>query len=173
MARRRCAPPLRPEPPVGAAGRGSLRANVPRMAQFDFPAAHVIEVAVQAEDIDAYDHVNNAVYLAWFDRAAWSHSAALGMPLEHCLAMRRGMAALHTEIDYLLAALRGDRVQVRTWIARCDGRLRCERRFQVVRTGDGRTLARALTEYVCINLDSGRAVRMPEAFTRAYRVSAP
>lgn len=143
------------------------------MSRYDFPSPHVIELDVTDEDIDAYQHVNNAVYLTWFDRAAWSHSAALGMPLEACLEMRRGMAALRTEIDYLLAAVRGDQLQVVTWIARSDARLRCQRRFQVLRRSDGRTLVRAVTEYVCINLDSGRAVRMPEAFVRAYVVTAP
>jgi acyl-CoA thioester hydrolase len=143
----------------------------PRSTAFDFPAPHVIELTVQPQDIDEYDHVNNAVYLMWFDRVAWSHSAALGVPLEQCLALRRGMAALRTEIDYLLAAIKGDVVQVGTWIARSDARLRCERRFQVRRAADGRTLARAMTEYVCINLDSGRAARMPDAFTRAYVVT--
>ena len=143
------------------------------MPHFDFPCPHVIELTVQPDDIDAYLHVNNAVYLSWFDRAAWSHSAALGMPLERCLALRRGMAALRTEIDYLSAAVQDDRVQVATWIARSDGKLRCERRFQVRRLGDGRTLARARVDYVCINLDSGRATRMPESFARAYVVTAP
>jgi acyl-CoA thioester hydrolase len=42
------------------------------------------------------------------------------------------------------------------------------RRFQVRRVADGSTLARAMTEYVCINLDSGRAARMPEVFSRSY-----
>ena len=137
---------------------------------FEHPSPHVIELEVQARDIDAYDHVNNAVYLTWLDRAAWSHSAALGVPLEKCVALRRGMAALRTEIDFVRAALRGDRVRVATWIAVAD-RLRVERRFQVLRAADGATLARARTEYVCINLDSGRAVRMPELFARAYVVT--
>jgi len=137
----------------------------------EHPAPHVIELEVGAADIDAYDHVNNAVYLAWLDRTAWSHSAALGVPLEQCVALRRGMAALRTEIDFVRAALLGDRVRVATWIADSDGRLRVERRFQVMRTADGATLARARTEYVCINLDSGRAVRMPELFARAYVVT--
>jgi acyl-CoA thioester hydrolase len=134
----------------------------------EHPAPHVIELEVEAQDIDAYEHVNNAVYLTWLDRAAWSHSAALGVPLEQCVALRRGMAALRTEIDFVRAALLGDRVRVATWIAGSNGRLRVERRFQVVRARDGATLARARTEYVCINLDSGRAVRMPELFARAY-----
>jgi acyl-CoA thioester hydrolase len=138
---------------------------------FDHASPHVIELAVEPADIDAYDHVNNAVYLTWLDRAAWSHSAALGMPLERCLALRRGMAALRIEIDYLAAAMRGDAVRVATWIARSDARLRCERRFQIVRPADGRTLARAMIEYVCINLDSGHAARMPPPFARAYVVT--
>ena len=138
---------------------------------FDFPGAHVIELPVQAEDIDAYDHVNNAVYLTWLDRAAWSHSAALGVPLSQCLALRRGMAAQRIEIEYLRAAVRGDVVQSATWIVSADGRLRAERRFQVRRAADGVTLARARIDYVCINLDSGRAARMPDSFARAYVVT--
>ena len=137
-------------------------------ARFDFPAPHVIELRVQPGDIDAYEHVNNAVYLGWLDRAAWSHSAALGVPLEHCVALRRGMAAQRIEIDYLRAARRGDLIQAATWIVSADGRLRAERRFQVCRVADGATLARARVDYVCINLDSGRPTRMPETFARAY-----
>jgi acyl-CoA thioester hydrolase len=139
--------------------------------QFDHPAAHVVELAVQPEDIDGYEHVNNAVYLTWLDRAAWSHSAALGVPLGQCVALRRGMAAHRIEIEYLRAAVRGDVVQAATWIVGTDGRLRAERRFQVRRKTDGETLARARIDYVCINLDSGRAVRMPASFARAYVVT--
>ena len=139
--------------------------------QFDHPAAHVVELAVQPEDIDVYEHVNNAVYLTWLDRAARSHSAALGVPLGQCVALRRGMAAHRVEIEYLRAALRGDVVQAATWIVGTDGRLRAQRRFQVRRKTDGETLARARIDYVCINLDSGRAVRMPESFARAYVVT--
>jgi len=138
---------------------------------FEHSSPHVIELEVEAPDIDAYDHVNNAVYLTWLDRAAWSHSAALGVPLERCLALRRGMAAQRIEIDYLRAAVRGDRIQAATWIVAADGRLRAERRFQIRRASDGATLARARVDYVCINLDSGRATRMPQMFARAYVVT--
>ena len=141
-------------------------------AAFDLPAAHVIELQVRPADVDAYEHVNNAVYLTWLDRAAWSHSAALGVPLAQCLALRRGMAAQRIEIDYLRAALAGERVLIATWIVSADGRLRAERRFQIRRASDGATLARARIDYVCISLDTGRAVRMPESFARAYVVTA-
>jgi acyl-CoA thioester hydrolase len=144
------------------------------MSPWDFAAPHVVEVEVRPEDIDAYDHVNNSVYLAWLDRAAWSHSEMLGISLKHCVTqLRRGMAAHRTEIDYLRAAVIGDSVWVGTWIAASDMKLRVERRFQIRRAADGETLARARTDYVCINLDSGRAVRMPEVFQRGYRSTLP
>ncbi len=146
--------------------------TAPAGAEFDAPAPHVIELSVQSADIDAYHHVNNAVYLTWLDRAAWSHSASLGVPLARCLALRRGMAAQRIEIDYLRAAVLGDHVQAATWIVSSDGRLRAERRFQIRRRADGATLARARIDYVCINLDSGRAARMPALFARAYIVTA-
>jgi len=142
---------------------------MPPATEWDFGPPHVIEVEVSAADIDAYDHVNNAVYFSWFDRVAWSHSAALGVPLEECLRLRRGMAARRTEVDYLRAAVCGDRVMVGTWISGTDHKLRVERRFQVRRSPGGETLARARTEYVCINLESARASRMPDSFVRAYR----
>jgi acyl-CoA thioester hydrolase len=138
---------------------------------WDFATPHVVTVAVLDADIDAYDHVNNSIYLSWLDRAAWSHSAALGLSLEECLTLRRGMAAHHTEIDYLRAAVLGDHVLVGTWIVNTDTKLRVERRFQVRRARDGETLARARIDYVCINLDSGRATRMPDSFQRAYVVT--
>jgi acyl-CoA thioester hydrolase len=139
---------------------------------WDFGNPHVVTLEVLAADIDAYDHVNNSVYLSWLDRAAWSHSASLGLNLPECVTMRRGMAAHRTQIDYLRAALLGERVLVGTWIVNTDSKLRVERRFQVRRDPDGETLARARIDYVCINLDSGRAVRMPDSFREAYIVTA-
>jgi acyl-CoA thioester hydrolase len=137
-------------------------------ADWDYLTPHVVTLEVVASDIDAYNHVNNSVYLSWFDKVAWSHSAALGISLEECVRIRRGMAAHRAEIDYQRAAVLGDQVAVATWIVSTDNRLRVERRFQVRRASNAETLARARTNYVCINLDSGRACRMPESFAKAY-----
>jgi acyl-CoA thioester hydrolase len=82
------------------------------------------------------------------------------------------MAAHRTQIDYLRAAVLGDRVLIGTWIVNTDGKLRVQRCFQVRRDVDGETLARARTDYVCINLDSGRPARMPDSFRDSYIVTA-
>ena len=135
---------------------------------WDLPAPYLARLEVAAADIDAYDHVNNAVYMTWFDRAAWDHSAALGLPLEQCLQLDRGMAVLRSVIAYLRPAVLGDTIHVATWLLPADGRLRVRRRFQVRNAAGGATLARAEIEYACIELSSGRPVRWPPQFRERY-----
>lgn len=142
------------------------------MIDWDLPQPHLHSIVAASDDIDGYGHVNNAVYVRWLDQAAWSHSAALGLPPDSCTAGRRGMVVWRTQINYLAPAFAGDRVEVATWILRSDGRLRVDRRFQVMRPADGRTLLRALLHYVCVDLDSGKPRRMPAAFIERYRPTA-
>ncbi len=132
------------------------------------PSAFVGSHRVTAPEIDEYDHVNNAVYLRWLDRVAWAHSAALGLPIDTCLAMRRGMAVRHTRIDYLQAALLGDELALGTWIVASDERLRCTRRFDVLRTRDGGRVLEAEIDYFSMNLDTGKPCRFPAEFVRSY-----
>jgi acyl-CoA thioester hydrolase len=139
---------------------------------FDLPLPHVIDLTVGAADIDAYNHVNNAVYVTWCDRIAWDHSAALGLPIDRCLQIDRGMAVVRTVIQYLRPALLGDLVHVATWIVPVDSRLRVRRRFQIKRLSDHSTLARAEIEYACIELSSGKPLRWPPEFRERY-VSIP
>jgi acyl-CoA thioester hydrolase len=136
--------------------------------QWDLPTPHVTSIAVTAADIDAYDHVNNTVYMTWFDRTAWDHSAALGLPIEKCLELDKGMAVLRSVIAYLRPAVLGDMANVGTWLLSAAGKLRVRRRFQVIRAGDGVTLARAEIEYACIELSSGRPARWPPEFRERY-----
>lgn len=142
--------------------------SAPELADWDFPGPHLYRLRVGADSIDAFRHVNNAVYLRWLDLAAWSHSDALGITAQRCLDLDRGMVVHRAELDYLRGALEGEELLVATWIVDGDRRLRCARRFQVRRALDGETLLRARIEYVCMNLSSGRATRMPPDFAAAY-----
>jgi acyl-CoA thioester hydrolase len=139
---------------------------------FDLPHPHLLTLSVDAADIDAYNHVNNAVYITWCDRTAWDHSAKLGLPLERCLQLDRGMAVVKTTIAYLRPALRDDSLTIATWLLPSESRLRVGRRFQIVRPADEATLARAEIEYACIELSSGRPTRWPTEFKESY-VSLP
>jgi len=140
--------------------------------QYDLPNPHTLAIAVDTNDIDAYSHVNNAVYVTWCDRVAWDHSAVLGLPIERCLQLDRGMAVIRTVITYLRPALHDDALSIATWLLPSASRLCVRRRFQIARPFDGATLARAEIEYACIELSSGRPARWPPEFHESY-VSRP
>jgi acyl-CoA thioester hydrolase len=133
---------------------------------WDLPGPFVHRRVVVHGEIDGYGHVNNAIYVAWLDDCAWAHSIERGISPELCRSLNRGMAVLRTQLHYLRSALEGDEVEVATWPVLNDNRLRIQRRFQVRRVGDGETLLRALLLYVCIDLQTGRAKRMPPEFTK-------
>jgi acyl-CoA thioester hydrolase len=135
---------------------------------FRLPAAFTGTHRVVVEEIDEYEHVNNAVYLQWLDRIAWAHSAELGLPLEHCLTIRCGMAVRHTRVDYLEAALLDDILVLATWIVASDHRLRCTRRFEILRVADGRRVLEAEIDFFSLNLDTGKPCRFPREFTECY-----
>ncbi len=140
---------------------------------FDLPMPFIWLREVVASEIDEYKHVNNAVYVQWLDRAAWEHSAVLGLPVARCVELDRGMAVVRSIIGYLRPALLGDVVEIATWLLPGNGRLRVARRFQVRRQRDGVTLARAEIEYACIELSSGRPMRWPAEFHTCYAPLAP
>jgi acyl-CoA thioester hydrolase len=135
---------------------------------FRLPAAFTGTHRVVVEEIDEYEHVNNAVYLQWLDRIAWAHSAELGLPLEHCLTIRCGMAVRHTRVDYLEAARLDDILVLATWIVASDHRLRCTRRFEILRVADGRRVLEAEIDFFSLNLDTGKPCRFPREFTECY-----
>lgn len=140
------------------------------MTDLRLPLAFITTHRVLEREIDEYAHVNNTVYLQWLDRIAWAHSAKLGMPLERCLALRRGMAIRHTRVDYLEAAMVADELLIATWIIASDGRLRCSRRFEIVRVTDGKRVLDAEIDFFCLNLDSGKPCRFPPEFVEYYAV---
>lgn len=137
---------------------------------WDLPAPFTIDLVVGADDIDHLGHTNNTVYHVWCERVAWAHSTAVGLGPEAWLSLDRAMAMRSSQALFLAPSFLDDRVRVGNWLVACDGRLRAARRFQIVRIADGVTLVRAQSEWVCIEIATGRPKRMPEEFRRAYVV---
>src|SRR4029453_1285241 len=77
--------------------------------QWDFPQPFTLRLTVAPEEIDEYEHGNNAAYVRWLDRCAWAHSTALGISIEDCKRMDRGMAVMRSHLEYLAPAFEGDR----------------------------------------------------------------
>ncbi len=139
---------------------------------WDHPNPFTRPVAPQPGDIDGLNHTNNAVYLQWCEATAWAHSEALGLGLVDYRRLDRAMAIHRGEYDYLLPTQVGDALTLGTWLFPGDGKVKMERRFQLIRQRDGATVLRGRWELVCIELASGRARRMPPAFVAAYLAAA-
>lgn len=135
---------------------------------WDYPSPHTLTVTPMPEDIDGLNHTNNAVYVKWCEQVAWSHSEHLGLSLDDYRRLDRAMAIRRSEYDYILATYLGERLTLGTWLVGCDGSASMERRFQIIRSGDGATVLRGRWDLVCIQLSNGRVRRMPAEFTDAY-----
>ena len=135
---------------------------------WDRPEPFVIDLQVQADDIDGLGHANNAVYVSWLERCAWRHSQHLGLDLCEYRRLDRAMAVLRHEVDYLASAYEGQQLQMATWIVESDQRLKMTRHFQLWRPDDAMTLLRARTTFVCIEISTGKPKRMPVEFVEGY-----
>ncbi len=139
---------------------------------WDHPAPFVHTVTVEGPHIDDFQHTNNVVYLSWMAKTAWEHSKALGLDFAAYARLNRGMVVHHHALDYLAPSHLGDEVHCATWITRNDGRLRLSRHFQFVKASTGVTLLRGLSDFVCINIETGKPTRMPQDFVAAYKLTA-
>jgi len=138
---------------------------------WDYPEPFAVSHQVTNADTDALGHSNNVCYLAWLERCAWEHSAAVGFNTQQMLDINRAMVVRNVQMQYLLATFEGDQLAIGDWIASCDGRLRATRRFQIIRAQDQATVLRADIDFVCINVSTGRPTRMPAEFVAAYPAS--
>lgn len=111
-------------------------------------------IAVQPQDIDQQNHVNNTVYVHWIQEVATAHwNAAASAP------DAIGWVVLRHEIDYKLSACLGDQIVLRPWVGKAT-RVTFERFVEVLRQSDRKLLARARTLWVPINPEFGKPTRV-------------
>ena len=141
------------------------------MSQFswDHPRVFAIDQSVSAEHCDQFNHVNNAVYVAWQDKVAWAHSAHLGFPIARNLELGVGWVVYENWAKYEIPAALDDELTLGTWVTANDGKLRCERAFQFIRLSDGKTVFRGKITYVTLDLKRQKIIRMPKILKEAYQ----
>ncbi len=130
---------------------------------------HQLPVTVEPADTDEMGHTNNVVYLGWLERVAWSHSHVLGMSMERYRALDAGCVARRHELDYLAPTFAGDELLLGTWIIDNDQRITMWRGYQIIRPSDGKTVMRARTLWVCVDMKRGRPRRQPPEFLAVYK----
>ena len=123
------------------------------------PGRNVFEMrfAPASGDIDELGHVNNAIWVKWIQDVAVAHWEAVADPAHKDAYF---WVIVRHEIDYLRAAVEGDRLVGRTWVGEAPKGARFDRHMEFA-GNDGRVCVRARTFWAIIDKASGRPIRVP------------
>jgi acyl-CoA thioester hydrolase len=125
----------------------------------------VHEVEVLESDIDNLGHASNLVYLRWVQDAALAHSTALGFSEQAYIARGQAWVVRKHEIEYLRAAVAGDRLRIETRVTTMKA-ANSLRKTEIFRASE--LVCRASTDWVYVDLSRGRPARIPEDVRSAF-----
>src|SRR5262245_5326080 len=114
-------------------------------------------ITVPQSTIDDYGHVNNVIYLQWMQDAAIRHRESVP---EYKFPENTGWYAREHRIEYLAPAYLGDEIEVRTWVSEYK-RVRAIRKYEFFRKVDGKVITKGETQWIFVELTSGRPMTIP------------
>lgn len=127
------------------------------------------DIVVTDADIDMQNRVSNLRYVEWMQDVAVGHSAARGWSMERYESLGQGWVVRQHTITYKRPALLGDVVTAATWIASYGPR-RSLRRYAFWRAEDKALLAEAETQWVYIDMATGKPRSVPEELVAAFSI---
>ena len=116
-----------------------------------------LEFTAAPEHIDELGHVNNAVWVVWIQTIAVAHWHSVCDPAHHDSYF---WVVVRHEIDYLRAAVEGDRILARTWVGDAPRGAKFDRHMEFV-AQDGKICVRARSWWAIIDKAAGRPIRVP------------
>jgi acyl-CoA thioester hydrolase len=132
----------------------------PSTERFDLP------ITVDQNDIDVLGHVNNTIYLRWVQEAAVAHWTATATEEQYNAVI---WVVVRHEIDYLASIKLGEAVTARTWVGTTVKNY-FERFTEIIRTADGKVLARVRTLWCPLDKKSGRPTRVGDDIRTRFSV---
>jgi acyl-CoA thioester hydrolase len=136
------------------------------------PLTHLRTFRVRHHECDAYGRVRPAVYMRYAQEAAFDASAAAGYDMERYTELDRLWLARESEIEYLRPLRYGDSVQVKTWVVDFR-RVRSVRAYEFRHAASGELVARATTDWVHLELSTGRPAHISPEMRAAFFPEGP
>jgi len=124
------------------------------------------QFTVPESAVDQNGHVNNVVYVQWMQDVAVLHFEAAGGNPAMEAAGATWVARSH-HIEYLKPLFAGEVVIALTWVESLR-RVRSLRRYQFLRKSDDVLLARGETDWVFVDIDSGRPRTIPDELIKKW-----
>ena len=115
-------------------------------------------LTVRFRDMDAFGHVNNAVYLTYLEEARVAFFQAHNM--RSLDVPERGTILAHAEIDYRTPARLGDVLHI-DFVVSHVGNSSYAFTYKVTQDRDGTLVAEAKSVQVCFNFVLNRVIRVP------------
>lgn len=131
-------------------------------------SAYTRSIIIPRSSIDENGHVNNVAYVQWMQDIAVEHYSSIGGVAAQgpcCTWVVR-----EHKIEYLLPAFAGEEIEIRTWVENMR-RVRSLRKYEFVRKSDGKVLVRGETDWVFVDLKTGRPLAIPEEVSRVFTIS--
>lgn len=148
--------------PEGVNGTESEREKFPEPPPPP-PGMFAYDRRVRWQDVDMAGHVNNAVYMQYFEEAGIAASTHFGWPMRRTVEMNMGIVARQHHLEYVGQARLDDDLRVETWVSNVQ-RSSAIRHYRLVRGDDGALICRGRTQWVWVDLQTGRPQRIPEVF---------
>ncbi len=133
------------------------------------PRIFTRDIEIVASDIDVQGHVNNLRYVAWMQDVAVAHSAAQGWSMERYVAEGAGWVVRSHTITYKRPSFLGEVMTACTWISTFAPR-QSARRYLFWRAADRVVLAEAETQWVFIDLATGRPTKVPQSLRDSFEI---
>ena len=124
------------------------------------------EFSVPDSAIDRNGHVNNVVFVQWMQEAAIKHFTS-GGGMEASKAAGGTWVVRTHHVEYLSPGFAGDRIEVQTGIVNFS-RVRSLRRFKFLRLSDGKLLVTGETDWVFVDVKTGRPCAIPESVKQGF-----
>ena len=116
-------------------------------------------ITIPQSAIDENGHVNNVTYVQWMQDIAVEHYASIG-GIEAQGLDATWVVRSH-RVEYFLPAFLGEEIEIRTWVENIQ-RVRSLRMYEFVRKADGKTLVKGETDWVFVDVKSGRPLAIPQ-----------
>lgn len=151
--------------PEGAPAQAPPRKHFPEAPP---PPSGVFKMRqrVAWRDIDPAQHVNNAVHLSYMVDCGLQAAAACGWPVARMREKGFGFFVRRCRVEYKHPAMLGDELEVATWASGVRP-TSMVRHFTITQARNEGLLVRGHTQWVCVDLASGKPRRMPQELLEA------
>lgn len=123
-------------------------------------------ITIPQSAIDENGHVNNVAYVQWMQDIAVEHYASIG-GIQAQGPDATWVVRSH-KIEYFLPIYLGEEIEIKTWIENIQ-RVRSLRMYEFIRRSDGNTLVKGETDWVFVDVQSGRPLAIPQEVIDVFK----